>query len=58
MIEFSTIQEFRRKTNARGSEGYFARLALDKIARGEVTCQSLPILSKPGFLKIILLLYS
>ena len=25
-----TIQEFRRKTNARGSEGYFARLALDR----------------------------
>lgn len=35
------IQEFRRKTNARGSEGYFARLALDKIARGEVIPTSL-----------------
>jgi len=36
-----TIQEFREKTNAKGSEGYFARLALDKIARGETIPASL-----------------
>lgn len=29
------VQEFVEQTNAKGSKGYFAKLALDKIARGE-----------------------
>lgn len=36
-----SIQEFREMTNAKGSQGYFARLALDKIARGETIPSSL-----------------
>jgi hypothetical protein len=36
-----TIDEFVKQTSARGSEGYFAKLALDKIARGETIPASL-----------------
>ncbi|MEP7257172.1 MAG: neutral/alkaline non-lysosomal ceramidase N-terminal domain-containing protein [Flavitalea sp.] len=31
-----TVQEFVEQTKEKGSKGYFAKLALDKIARGEV----------------------
>ena len=37
-----TIQEFVEQTSATGSKGYFAKLALDKIARGETIPASLP----------------
>lgn len=36
-----TIEEFVEQTNAKGSRGYFARLALDRIARGEKIPESL-----------------
>lgn len=35
------VQEFVEQTNAKGSQGYFAKLALDKIARGEAIPTSL-----------------
>ncbi|MBX3238322.1 MAG: neutral/alkaline non-lysosomal ceramidase N-terminal domain-containing protein [Chitinophagaceae bacterium] len=36
-----TVEEFIEQTKERGSKGYFAKLALDKIARGEDIPQSL-----------------
>ena len=36
-----TIDEFVQQTSAKGSKGYFAKLALDKIARGEKIPESL-----------------
>lgn len=36
-----TVQEFVEQTKERGSKGYFAKLALDKIARGEAIPTSL-----------------
>ncbi len=35
------VQEFVEQTSAKGSKGYFAKLALDKIARGEAIPTSL-----------------
>lgn len=36
-----TVEEFVQQTSAKGSKGYFAKLALDKIARGEKIPESL-----------------
>ena len=36
-----TIEEFVKQSGERGSKGYYARLALDKIARGEKIPESL-----------------
>ncbi len=36
-----TVEEFVTQTNEKGSKGYFAKLALDKIARGEAIPASL-----------------